>query len=253
MLVAALLFFQHVTLPDLPAVSKNPYTTQADLEQGRKLYAGRCAGCHGPSGDGGKGTNLATPRLPRGGTDLALYRVIRYGLPETEMPGHNMTQREIWQIAGYVRTLGNSDAGAIAGDAGRGAQLVRGKGGCLSCHVLDGAGGHLGPPLTEIGARRSATYLRTKLTDPGKDLASNFSVVKATTRNGQKITGVRLNEDTWSIQVRDMNMGLHSLWKDDLTEIAVERRTMMPSYSKQLTEQERNDIVVFLSRTGGQQ
>jgi cytochrome c oxidase cbb3-type subunit III len=255
MLVAALLLFQHINMPDLPRIEKNPFTTAADLEQGRKLYAGRCAGCHGPAGDGGKGTNLATPTLPRGSTDLSLYRVIRYGIPETEMPSHNMTQREIWRIAAYVRSLGRAGENAASGDAASGAALVRGKGGCLSCHVLNGQGGHLGPPLTDIGTRRSAAYIRTKLVDPAQDVeTSNFSTVRATTRKGQTITGVRLNEDTWSIQVRDMNMGLHSLWKEDLKEISVERRTMMPSYAKQLTDQELNDIAVFLSRTtGGQQ
>jgi mono/diheme cytochrome c family protein len=77
---AALLLFQ-----------QNPHTTAADVELGKKLYGGRCAGCHGPTGDGGKGTNLAMPQLPRAQTDEALYRVIREGLRDTEMPAHNMT------------------------------------------------------------------------------------------------------------------------------------------------------------------
>ena len=105
--------FQHVILPDLPTVDKNPYTSGDDIAFGRRLYAGRCAGCHGPNGDGGKGANLAIPSLPRGASDLALYRVIRYGLPETEMPSHNMTQREIWQIAGIC-----ADAGTVWGRRG---------------------------------------------------------------------------------------------------------------------------------------
>ena len=97
-----------------------------------------------PEGDGGKGANLATPFLPRGHDDLALYRVIRYGLPETEMPSHNMTQREIWQMAAYVRTLGRAGEGTSRGDARKGEHLVRGKGACLGCHVVNGEGGHMG-------------------------------------------------------------------------------------------------------------
>ena len=89
----------------------------------------------GPKATGVKGANLATPTLPRGGTDLALYRVIRYGLPDTEMPSHNMTQREIWQMSAFVRTLGRAGEGTIRGDAKKGEALVRGKGGCLGCHV----------------------------------------------------------------------------------------------------------------------
>ena len=74
----------------------------------------------GPKATGVKGANLATPTLPRGGTDLALYRVIRYGLPDTEMPSHNMTQREIWQMSAFVRTLGQAGEGTIRGDARKG-------------------------------------------------------------------------------------------------------------------------------------
>ncbi|HYI94308.1 MAG TPA: c-type cytochrome [Bryobacteraceae bacterium] len=252
MWIVALFLFQHVILPDLPNVEKNPYTKAADIEQGKKLYAGRCAGCHGPSGDGGKGTNLATPVLPRGRSDLALYRVIRYGLPETEMPAHNMTQREIWQMAAYVRTLGKAGEGA-RGDIRKGEELVRSKGSCLQCHVLNGEGGHLGPSLSDIGVRRSPAYLRKKLVDPGQDLAGNFSLVNLTTRDGRKMTGVRMNEDTWSIQVRDAKLNLHSFWKKDLAELQVEQRTLMPSYAKQFDEKELTDVVAFLASTGGEQ
>ena len=77
----ALLFFQLPLQMDLPNVDRNPHTTADDLALGKKLYAGRCAGCHGPGGDGGKGANLAVSQLPRASTDLALYRVVRYGLP----------------------------------------------------------------------------------------------------------------------------------------------------------------------------
>jgi hypothetical protein len=34
MLLAALFLFQHVILPDLPKVDKNPFTSQADIAQG---------------------------------------------------------------------------------------------------------------------------------------------------------------------------------------------------------------------------
>jgi cytochrome c oxidase cbb3-type subunit III len=248
-----LLLLQQGVRPDLPKVEKNPFSTAADLELGKKMYNGRCAGCHGPAGDGGKGTSLTTPTLARAQNDLALYRVIRYGLPETEMPSHNMTEREIWQIAAYVRTLGRAGMDMRSGNPARGEQLVRQKGGCTGCHVLNGQGGLTGPALTDIGTRRSSGYLRTKIVDPAKDIAGGFSTVRLATRTGQKLTGVRLNEDTWSIQVRDSSGRLHSFWKEDLADLAVEQRTVMPSYAKRLTEGEIDDIVAYLSSTGGRQ
>jgi putative heme-binding domain-containing protein len=129
---------------------------------------------------------------------------------------------------GYVRSLGRIPAESIRGNADRGRELARGKG-CLECHVIDGEGGHAGPSLTDVGTRRSPSYMRAKLLDPGKDLSGDFSLVRLTTRAGEKISGIRMNEDTWSVQLRDMNNKLHSFWKQDLTEFKVEQRTLMPS------------------------
>src|SRR5438309_622855 len=95
---AAMLLFQLPQALDLPVAEKNPYTSPADIALGKKLFAARCAGCHGPGGDGGKGANLAVSILPRATDDRSLYRIIRYGLPETEMPGLNMAPSEIWQV-----------------------------------------------------------------------------------------------------------------------------------------------------------
>ena len=251
-MLEALFLFQQLLL-DLPRVDKNPFTAEADIQQGSKLYAGRCAGCHGPRGDGGKGANLAVPVLSRARTDLGLYRVIRYGIPETEMPAHNMTEREIWQIAGYVRTLGSKGSELSAGDPQRGASLVAGKGGCRQCHIVNGEGGHLGPPLTDLGQRRSAAFIRSKLLKPDQDESSTFRFVRLTTINGQKISGVLLNEDNFSIQVRDNAARLYSLWKRDLAELEVQRRTLMPSYATQLSGDELNDVVAYLASTRGAQ
>jgi putative heme-binding domain-containing protein len=250
LLWVALLLFQQGTL-DMPGAETNPYTSPADIALGTKLYLGRCAGCHGPAGDGGKGTNLASPSLPRGQTDRSLYRTIRYGLSDTEMPGHNMTEREIWQMAAFVRTLGRANGERVSGDPGRGAAIVRGKGGCFACHILNGEGGLSGPPLTGIGERRSPSYFRAKLLDPGRDLSADFTQVRLVTSTGQRVNGIRLNEDIWSIQVRDMNGGLHSYWKEDLAEFSTQRRTLMPSYEGRLSPDEVRDVAAFLGAQRG--
>jgi putative heme-binding domain-containing protein len=236
----------------LPNLDKHPHTTADDIALGKKLSGGLCAGCHGPAGDGGKGTNLASAVLPRAQNDLGLYRIIRYGLPDTEMPGHNRTPREIWQISAYVRSLGKLQGEHTSGSPQRGGELVSGKAGCMQCHVARGLGGHIGPPLDGIGRRRSATYLRTKLVEPSKELSGNFAVAQLTTRSGQKVSGLRLNEDTWSIQVRDMSGRIHSFWKEELTEVKVEEKTLMTSYRDRLTAQELEDIVAYLVQLRGE-
>lgn len=250
-------FFFQILQMDLPVNSSNPHTTPADIELGRKLFAGRCAGCHGPGGDGGKGANLAVPELPRAATDLALYRVVRYGLPETEMPSTLLSAKEVWQIVAFVRTLGRNPGGGgpANGDAARGAALARGgKGGCLNCHAIGLEGGRLGPALTDIGVKRSAAHLRAKLLDAASDIPDTFRMVELTTAGGRKLAGVRLNEDVDSIQLRDFTANIHSLWKKDVLTLKVERRTPMPSYQGKLSSQELDDMIVYLlSLRGGVQ
>lgn len=249
--LAAMLLLQRQML-ELPTASNNPHATAADLALGKKLYGGRCAGCHGPAGDGGKGANLAAS-LPRAQDDRALYRIIRYGIPETEMPGFNMAPREIWQVAAFVRGLGRVPRETISGDTARGRQLVRGKGGCLQCHAVGTEGGHLGPPLAGIGTRRSATHIRNKLLTAESDIPDNFRLVDLTTKTGRKVSGMRLNEDTWSIQVRDLAGSLHSFWKADLANLTTSRRTPMPSYGQRLSANEIDDIVAYLAAPGSGQ
>jgi cytochrome c oxidase cbb3-type subunit III len=236
---------------DLPAVSKNPFTSQADVENGRRLFGGRCAGCHGPGGDGGKGANLAVSMLPRAVDDLSLYSVIRYGIPDTEMPGTLLSMREVWQVAAFVRTLGRVSRQNVPGDPRRGAELLRGKAGCLQCHTIGSEGGRMGPALSDIGERRSPAFLRTKLLDPSTDIPDHFRLLELKTGNGLAVSGIRLNEDTWSIQMRDFDGNLRSFWKQDLAELKADRRTPMPSYRERLSKQELDDTVAYLAGLRG--
>lgn len=249
--VLGLLLFQQPLIMDLPSVTANPHTSDADIAQGKKLYEGRCAGCHGPSGEGGKGANLAVPKLPRATDDLSLYRVVRYGIPETEMPQTLMAPREVWQVAGFVRTLGRVQSGPLTGNAARGEKLVRGKGGCLGCHAIGTDGGRMGPSLSGVGSRRGPAHLRAKVSDASADVPETFRWVELASRDGKKAAGVRLNEDTWSLQLLDSSDRLLSFWKKDLASLKVERRTPMPSYKGKLTSQEIDDIVTYLAGLRG--
>jgi putative heme-binding domain-containing protein len=249
--LAPFLLFQLQQPLDIPA--KNPHTTPADIEQGKRLYMGRCAGCHGPTGDGGKGANLAVSVLPRASEDRALYRIIRYGIPDTEMPGSLMDAHELWQTAAFVKSLGQVAATPVTGNAANGAQLFKNKAGCLGCHSMGVEGGRTGPPLSGIGARRSATHLKAKIENPAGDVPHAFRLVTLTTRGGNTLRGIRLNDDTFSIQLRDLTGNPQSVWKDDIAQMTSEKKTNMPAYKGRLTESELNDLVAYLANEKGAQ
>lgn len=228
--------------------------TANDLARGNKLFVAHCALCHGIGGTGGRGPSLTQPALARAADNQALFKVIRDGIEGTEMPdAWQLTDREIWQVAGYVRSLGRTAVAKVPGDPVRGKQYYEAKGGCAVCHILSGRGGAMGPDLTDIGARRSPAYLREALIDPGASVPERFLVVSIVTRDGQTVRGVRLNEDSFTIQLRDAGGVFHSFRKLELTELKKEFGvSLMPGYRESLTASEVDDLVAYLAGLRGE-
>ena len=258
--------------PHQPAASATPAaavrpTTPADLTAGSTLYQVHCALCHGPRGEGGKGPVLAQPLLLRATDDAALLRVIAGGIPLTEMPGSQLPAAAVAQIAAHVRSLGRRPPERLPGDSARGAILYAGKGGCATCHAIHGRGSAFGPDLTAIGTRRSAAYLRRALLEPAADLPQssvpyrsdvslpeNFIFVRVVTRDGRALAGVRVNEDAFSLQLREASGRIHSLFKSELAALHKDRGfSPMPAYGDVFSTSELDDLVAYLASLRGKQ
>jgi putative heme-binding domain-containing protein len=237
-----------------------------DLSRGEQLFRIHCASCHGPKGEGSRGPALAVPKLFRAPTQESLIEVIRNGIAGTEMPRSRLSPDELKQLAAWVRGLGQSPVQALSGDAEVGKRLYFGNGKCAECHSINGWGGTLGPDLTGIGVRRSTGYLRAALTDPEADvptylsgvrpdvrITQNFLQVRLVSKDGRKLSAVRVNEDTFSIQVRDATGQIHSFFKSDLIELhRDEGKSPMPSYRGIFSKTELEDIVAFLAALRGE-
>jgi cytochrome c oxidase cbb3-type subunit III len=251
-LCLSVLFF--TTAVAATRAGQDPITTLTadDLAYGKRLYVGQCALCHGIEGVGGKGPALNQPALRRAKDNFGLYAVIKNGVAGTEMPGAwQMTEREVWRVAGYIRSLSRVEAERLTGDAGRGGEIYRAKG-CAGCHIVRGEGGASGPELTEIGGRRSSAYLREALIEPAASAPEGFLVVSVITRAGRNLRGVRINEDSFTVQLRDGENGFHSFRKNELKSLKKEFGvSTMPSY-KTLTPAELDDLVAYLAGLRGE-
>ena len=61
------------------------------------------------------------------------------------------------EVLNYLRSLqGKSKAPAAAANTEEGKNIFAGKGGCSQCHMVHGAGGFLGPDLSDYGVNHSA-------------------------------------------------------------------------------------------------
>jgi cytochrome c oxidase cbb3-type subunit 3 len=223
--------------------------SRADLLHGQKLFAAQCARCHGAKGEGSRGPALNRPKLPRATDDAALLNIIENGIRGTEMPGADaMDDREMRVTAAYVRSLGRIPAKPVPGDVSHGAEVFRGKGGCTGCHSILGEGGVAGPDLTTIGTSRGAAHLRESLIEPNASVPEGYLLVTVVTKSGSRLTGIRVNEDSFSIQLRDNAGKTHSFWKTDIESVDKQRgKSAMPSYKGTLSDVELTDVVAYLA------
>ena len=243
-----------------------PITQQSKNDAGAKLFQAHCATCHGQKGEGGTGPTLATPRLMRADSEAALFKIIREGSAGTEMPGTRLEAVQLKELADYVRRLGQLPREKMSGDIERGRQLYLSKGECASCHAINGEGSAYAPDLSEIGLRRGAQHLMTSLLEPEADVpksylqfragtavTDNFVLVRVVTKEGKKISGVRVNEDTFTIHLREISGRVHSFFKSELSEVHKDwGKSSMPSYRKILEHDELIDVVAYLVSLRGE-
>jgi putative heme-binding domain-containing protein len=93
-------------------------------------------------------------------------------------------------------------------------------------------------------------HLRTSLVDPDAAITPGFTVVSVTLADGKQVSGIRLNENTFSIQIRDNDGRFHSLRKSDLKAVKRDMKSSMPNF-KTLSRQELDDLVAYLSSLRG--
>jgi cytochrome c oxidase cbb3-type subunit III len=221
--------------------------TSADIEAGSRLYANQCSMCHGPNGDGVNGIDLRRGLFRRSVSDEDLAGVITNGIPASGMPSFKFQPPEITAVIAFVRA-GFDPAGTAVkvGSPSRGQALFVGKGGCATCHRVNGVGPRTAPDLSDIGAVRTASNLQRSLLDPTAAMLPINRPVRAVTREGKTIRGRRLNEDTYTVQLIDDGERLVSLVKADLREYEIGTTSPMPAATAGLTADEVADVLAYL-------
>ena len=219
---------------------------EADIAYGLSVYNAKCVTCHGPQGDAAGGVNLRSGKFRNATTDQELTRFIRAGSP-AGMPAMTLDNAEMTGIIAFLRNMNSIDrANVKTGDVTRGRAVFEGKGNCTSCHRVGRLGSRVGPNLSDIGSLRSPAALHRSLVDPTSQMMPINRPVRAVKKDGTVITGRRLNEDTYSVQIMDDRERLQSVLKSDLKEFTVIKTSTMPSYAQTFSDDERADVIAYL-------
>ena len=231
--------------------TKHPFIGDpAAIEAGAKTFANGCGACHGPDGKGGRGPNLRERVSWHPIDDDTLYTAIQKGIGGA-MPAANLSEDQAWQVIAFVRAL---TAPAIEtplakGNVEAGRQLFSGKAGCAGCHRIRGAGGGLGPDLTNVGGIRALPQLREAILDPESLGAAQYRGVEVALKNGKRLRGVARNRTNYSLQLQDREGNIHLIDMRDVSEMKLSDGSPMPrNYKDRLSADDIDNLVAFLSQ-----
>lgn len=241
---------------------KNPFEgNPIAIEGGNYLFRTNCAFCHGLDARGGaRGPDLTIGRWVHCDSDTAIFRTITRGVPGSQMPANDLSEKETWKVIAYLRSLSSNIHPPVLGSRGAGEKIFFGKDGCSQCHMVGGRGGRLGPDLSRIGSSRSTDYLVDVIRDPNKKAKewpleadphfgppAVYKTVLVKTLDGTCTVGVPRNEDSFSIQLMDQGEQLHMFLKKNLEEVVHDRQSMMPEYTERmLSEKDLQDLLAYL-------
>ena len=241
-------------LPEKNPAANNPHLGNAQsIRSGMALYRIRCADCHGLDARGYRGPDL-TSLLAGDMTDERLFQTIRKGVPGTDMPAArelDTPDDDLLMMIAYLRKLGTvAPPASPIGNAENGARLFASQ--CTACHRVAGRGGRIGPDLTRIGVARSRAALVREIRAPSEWVTPAFETVTLVTTDGQRVRGVKKNEDVFSIQIMDLRERIQGFAKASLQEVVYEKDSLMPAFGPgRLNDSDLGDLVGYLTTLRG--
>jgi putative heme-binding domain-containing protein len=256
------------------------------IAAGAALFAKNCSVgyCHGAAGRAGRGPRLRGREWEKD----YLFRVTYDGIPNSSMPAWKarLTETEIGSIVAYVLSLSkltsdavdpagvpaaapNPVAQPLAGDASSGlARRDRDDGlrgdpekgktlffdssndfNCGVCHKVRGAGGEVGPDLSQIHQRPAREILRDIIL-PSAALSPGRPLLKVALKTGESIQGIKVEESSSQLKIYDMESlppVLRTLAKDQIQTQEAQGRSAMPEkYGEMFTVKQLLDIIAFI-------
>jgi putative heme-binding domain-containing protein len=138
----------------------------------------------------------------------------------------------------------------VDGDAQRGRRIFFENDGlaCLKCHRWGESGGEVGPPLTDIGARRSRKQILESILSPNREIEEAYVQEIIATEDGQIVTGRIVDDASDHLVVLTADNRRVSVPKSSIQARRPGPSAMPDDFARRLTPRELRDLVEFLAR-----
>ncbi|SMO62837.1 HEAT repeat domain-containing protein [Fodinibius sediminis] len=154
---------------------------------------------------------------------------------------YNSAREEDNIVAKYQETL-------YGGNAERGSRIFYNNSSaqCIRCHSVGEEGGNAGPDLSTIGNTLSREQLLESMLAPDKRIAPGFGSVTITTRTGENLQGMLVEETAVFLKIQTSDGTIRQVPKE---EIAKQENSPSGMYSMEgiLTKRQLRDLIEFLS------
>ncbi|MDR3633882.1 MAG: PQQ-dependent sugar dehydrogenase, partial [Isosphaeraceae bacterium] len=148
-------------------------------------------------------------------------------------------------------------ARSAAGDAARGRALFADlkRLACTKCHRVGGAGGDLGPDLSDVGGKFPRDVLIESVLDPSRQIVEGYRPAVVATADGRVLTGVVKEESDSELALVDVEGRRQVVRKSDIEERKAGDISIMPvGLASGLSRREFADLIAYLEtlRSAGQ-
>ncbi len=142
--------------------------------------------------------------------------------------------------------LSDLEAGLKPGNPDRGVAAFT-KAACNVCHMVKGAGGVIGPDLSQIGSIRTTRDLLEAIAYPNASFAREYEPMTVNLKDGESLAGRITREDESSIHLMNVAGEISQIQRAEIQSIETSVTSLMPAGLEQaLSNQELSDLIAYL-------
>jgi putative heme-binding domain-containing protein len=125
---------------------------------------------------------------------------------------------------------------------------------CASCHKMNGEGGNVGPDLSQLGNRFTATDILKAIIKPSDEISDQYAATNFYLKDGTSVMGRLIKQDDSKYYVSQNPFAPNELTEIDKNKVVSTKLSkvsvMLPGMINRLNEDELKDLMAYLISGG---